>query len=111
MDWLHDGRKKENYMKLSLPSFGLGFPWNYIAGTAALLALVAAIVFGTVQCKKIDQQNTETTVQTGVVHEREQSHQEVINHVEQAHEAVTNPTPAERSSLCVKYDRNCPNGK
>jgi Cu/Ag efflux pump CusA len=111
MDWLQDARKKENSMKLSLPSLGLGFPWNYIAGAVAILALVSAIVFGTVQCKKIDRSNHQEVVQTGVVKEREQTHQEVIKHVEEAHEAVTNPTPAERSIVCSKYDRNCPNGK
>jgi hypothetical protein len=95
-------------MKL-LNSFA--FPWNYIAGGIAVLALVAAIVFGTVQCKKIDQTNHKTLVQTGVTQEREQNHQEVIKNVEQAHEAVTNPTPVERSVVCSKYDRNCPNSK
>lgn len=98
-------------MSFSLPTFGPGFPWNYIAGAAALLALVAAIVFGTVQCKKIDRSNHQEVVHTGVIQEREQSHQEVITHVQEAHEAVTNPTPTERSSVCSKYDRNCPNGK
>jgi hypothetical protein len=42
--------------------------------------------------------NHQEVVQTGVVKEREQTHQEVIKHVEEAHEAVTNPTPAERAS-------------
>jgi hypothetical protein len=89
----------------------LTFPWNYIVGGAAVLALIAAIVFGTVQCKKIDQVNRQEVKTTGVIQEREQSHQEVINHVEEAHKATTNPTPAERSVVCSKYDRNCPNGK
>jgi Cu/Ag efflux pump CusA len=96
---------------MKLPSLGLGFPWNYIAGGIAVLALVAAIIFGTVQCKKIDQSNHKEIVQTGVVKERETNHQEVINHVEQAHEAVTNPTPVERGVVCSKYDRNCPVSK
>src|SRR4051812_1623400 len=98
-------------MKLSLPTFSLGFPWNYVAGAAALLALVGAIVFGTVQCKKIDQSNHQEVVQTGVVKEREAHQEEVIKHVQEAHEAVTNPTPAERDVVCSKYDRNCPNSK
>lgn len=89
----------------------LVFPWNYIAGAAALLSLVAAIVFGTVECKKIDRSNHQEVVQTGVIQERETNHQEVINHVQEAHEAVTNPTVAERSSLCSKYDRSCPISK
>lgn len=92
---------------MQLPSLGLGFPWSYIAGAVAVLALVAAIVFGTVQCKKIDQSNTKAVQTTGVVLEREQNHEEVINHVQEAHEAVANPTPVERSVLCSKYDRNC----
>jgi hypothetical protein len=89
----------------------IAFPWNYISAGVGVLALVAAIVFGTVECKKIDRGNHETTVQTGVTKEREDNHQEVIKHVEQAHEAVTNPTPAERGSLCSTYDRNCPVSK
>lgn len=92
---------------MKLPSLGLGFPWNYIAGAIALLGLVAAIIFGTVQCKKIDQENDKALVTTGVTQEREQTHEEVINHVQEAHKAVTNPTPAERSVVCSKYDRNC----
>jgi Cu/Ag efflux pump CusA len=98
-------------MKLPNPIDSLTFPWNYIAAGVAILALVAAIVFGTVQCKRINQENTKTIVQTGVVAEREQNHQEVINHVQEAHEAVVNPTPAERSGVCSKYDRNCPVSK
>lgn len=98
-------------MKLNIPSLGLGFPWNYIAGAVAILALVGAIVFGVVQSKKINQENTKAVVHTGVIQEREQTHQEVITHVQEAHEAVTNPTPAERSGVCEKYDRNCPVGK
>lgn len=98
-------------MKLSLPSFGLGFPWNYVAGAAALLALIALIVFGTVECKKIDRGNEKTLVTSGVTKEREQGHQEVIKHVEDAHEAVNHPTPVELNVVCGKYDRNCPNSK
>lgn len=94
---------------MKLPS--IAFPYNYIIGVVVVLALVAAIVFGTVQCKKIDQDNTKSVQTTGVVLEREQNHQEVINHVQEAHEAVANPTPAERNIVCSKYDRNCPVSK
>jgi hypothetical protein len=45
-------------MKLPNPIDSLTFPWNYIAAGVAVLALVAAIVFGTVQCKRINQENT-----------------------------------------------------
>jgi Cu/Ag efflux pump CusA len=89
----------------------LTFPYNYIAGGVGILLIVLGIVLGTVQCKKIDANNTEKTVQTGVIKEREAHQEEVINHVQEAHEAITNPTPAERNIVCSKYDRNCPNGK
>lgn len=89
----------------------IAFPYNYIIAGIAVLALVAAIVFGTVQCKKIDQSNHNEVVHTGVVQEREQNHEKVINDVQEAHEAVVNPTPAERNIVCSKYDRNCPVSK
>jgi Cu/Ag efflux pump CusA len=82
--------------------------WSYAASAAGILLLIAAIVFGTVQCKKIDTSNHEKVVQTGITKEKEQNHQEVIKHVEEAHEAVNNPAPAELDKLCSKYDRNCP---
>jgi Cu/Ag efflux pump CusA len=95
-------------MKLPI---SLTSPWSYVASAAGILLLIAAIIFGTVQCKKIDTSNHEKVVQTGVTKEKEQNHQEVIKHVEEAHEAVTNPAPAELDKLCSTYDRNCPNRK
>ena len=91
--------------------FGLTGVWAYVVVGVFALALVATIVLGVKSCKQIDQQNHNAVVNTGVVQEREATHAEVINHVEAAHNAVTNPTSNDLNVVCEKYDRNCSHGK
>lgn len=88
---------------------GLTGIWGYVAAGVAALALVAAIVLGVVQCKKIDQANDNRLVNSGEIIEREAGQREVINHVQEARNAVERPTDAERNVVCSKYDRNCQN--
>jgi hypothetical protein len=95
---------------MNLP-FGLTGIKGFLIAGLAVLALVAVIVMGVKGCKEIDQENYNTTVNSGVIKEREASKGVVINHVEQANDAVRNPSPAELNSVCHKYDRNCKNSK
>lgn len=94
---------------MKLP-FGLTGVWGYVAAGIAVLALVAAIVLGVNSCKKIDQQNDNTLVNSGAIKEREASQGETINAVQNANDAVANPTSNELNIVCSKYDRNCKNG-
>ena len=95
---------------MKLP-FGLTGVWGYVAAGIAVLALVAAIVLGVKGCKEIDQSNKNVLVNAGIDKERSQGQSEVINHVQEAHNAVTNATDADRRTVCGKYDRNCQDSK
>jgi hypothetical protein len=90
--------------------FGLTGIWGYVASGVIVLALVAAIVFGVRGCQQDERAENNQMINTGVTQEREAGHKEVINHVEQAKDAVTNPTANDLNSVCSRYDRNCPNG-
>lgn len=85
--------------------------WRYIGAGLVALALIAAIVGGVRSCKKIDQQQENALVESGVTKERSQAQSEVINHVEDARDAVDNPTVNELNVVCEKYDRNCKNSQ
>jgi hypothetical protein len=80
---------------------------KYLVYGLVALGLVAAIVIGVKQCKQIDQENDKVLVNSGVDQERSRGQSEVINHVEQAQDAVRNPTSDELNIVCSKYDRNC----
>lgn len=95
---------------MKLP-FGLTGVWGYVVVGLVALGLVAAIVLGVKSCKQIDQQNNNTLVNAGVTQERSQSQSEVINDVQTAHNAVTNPTSNDFNVVCEKYDRNCKNSQ
>jgi hypothetical protein len=91
---------------MKLP-FGLTGIWGYLAIGLAALAFIAVIVGGVKACKQIDQENDNTLVNAGITQERSQGQAEVINHVQEAHNAVNNPTSNDLNVVCSKYDRNC----
>jgi hypothetical protein len=91
---------------MKLP-FGLTGIWGYAVIGIVVLALIAAIVLGVKSCKEIDQENYNTTVNSGVTQEREASQSETINAVKNANEARNTPTSNELNVVCNKYDRNC----
>lgn len=84
---------------------------KYAAIGLAVLALVAAIVLGVKGCKQGEYDATNQSINSGVAIERSAGQSEVINHVEAARNAVTNPTGNDLNVVCAKYDRNCKNGK
>lgn len=84
---------------------------KYIGIGIGVLALIAVIVLGVTHCKKIDQQNANMEVNSGAIQEREATHAEVINHVSEAQNVVTNPTANDVARVCDTYDRNCPHRK
>lgn len=82
--------------------------WKYVGAGVLVLALVAAIIFGVKGCKQIDQENNNAIYNNGVVAEQSASREEVINHVQEARNAVDRPTSNELNVVCERYDRNCP---
>jgi hypothetical protein len=91
--------------------FGLTGIWGYVASGVIVLALVVLIVFGVRGCAQDERVEDNQMINTGQTIEREAGHQEVINHVEQAKDATTNPTTDDLNVVCSKYDRNCPNNQ
>lgn len=89
--------------------FGLTGIWRFIVPGVAALALIAVIILGVNSCKKTDQENYNTTVNTGVVQEREKSQGETLNAIDKANNAVERPTSDQLNVVCSKYDRNCKN--
>lgn len=81
--------------------------WKYIGLGLAVLALLVALVFGIRGMQNDEREENNQLINTGIVIEREAGQAEVINHVEQAKDAVTNPTSNELNVVCEKYDRNC----
>jgi hypothetical protein len=81
---------------------------KYIGMALAALALIAAIVVGVRGCKKDQFAQENQSINLGAQSERAATQGEVLNHVQEARNAVDAPTPAERNSVCSKYDRNCP---
>lgn len=87
--------------------FGLTGIWRFLVPGLLALALIAAIVVGIKGCKEIDQEQDNQLVNSGEVLERSKGQAEVINHVQEARNAVDNPTSNELNVVCEKYDRNC----
>lgn len=77
---------------------------KYIFSAIGILALVAAIIFGVTQCKRVDQNNQNQQVNSGIAIERGKSNEETVNALEAVRRA---PTGNELNSVCGKYDRNC----
>lgn len=73
-----------------------------------LAVLLMVLVLNALE-RKEDKDNA-NLVQQGELKERSVSQSEVINNVEKARDATDRPTDAERSNVCAKYDRNCPDG-
>lgn len=82
-------------------------PWKYIGMAVATLALIAAIVFGVRGCAQDERAENNQLIEVGQTIEREAGQAEVINDIEEARDAVTNPTVNELNVVCEKYDRNC----
>lgn len=91
---------------MKLP-FGLTGIWGYVVTGLIALSLIASIVLGIKSCKEVDQQNYNTTFNSGVTQEREASQSETINAVKNANEARDTPTSDQLNVVCDKYDRNC----
>lgn len=83
--------------------------WKYVGTGLAVLALVAAIVFGVRGCAQDEREENNQLINIGETIERDKGNQEVINRVEQGKDAVANPTSNELNVVCEKYDRNCKN--
>ena len=77
-----------------------------ITGLIALVLIAAVIAFFS-YLDKGDQRQENQLINHGVTQERDASKTEVINRVEQAQDAVRNPTSNELNRVCEKYDRNC----
>lgn len=84
--------------------------WKYIGIGLAVLGLIAVIVLGVRGCKKDQFAQENQAINLGAQSERADTQGEVLNHVEQARNAVERPSDVERNSVCQKYDRNCPKG-
>lgn len=92
---------------MKLPTFGLTGIWVYLAYGLAALALVAVIVGGVKGCKQIDADQDNQLVNAGVTQERSATQGKVLSDVQNAQDAVSNPTANDVQRVCEKYDRNC----
>lgn len=90
--------------------FGLTGIWRFIIPGVIALGLIAVIVLGINSCKKLDAEADNQLINSGIAAERAATQGEVINHVNEAQDAVSNPTANDLSRVCSKYDRNCPTG-
>lgn len=81
--------------------------WKYVGMGLATLALIAAIVFGVRGCAQDERAENNQLIEIGQTVEREAGQTKVIKDVEEARDAVANPTVNELNVVCEKYDRNC----
>lgn len=86
-------------------------PWKYVVTGILILALIAATVFGVRGCSKDEREENNQLIEVGKTIEREAGQTKVIKDVEEAINAVDNPTSAELNVVCEKYDRNCSNSE
>lgn len=85
--------------------------WRFIVPGVLVLALVAAIVFGVRSCQENERAENNQLINTGELIERGAASEEVIRDVEEARNAVDNPTSNDLNVVCEKYDRNCQNNQ
>jgi hypothetical protein len=83
--------------------------WRFIVPGVLALALVAAIVFGVRGCKEDEREENNQLINTGELIERGEANRKVIDDVQEARNAVDNPTSDDLNVVCEKYDRNCQN--
>lgn len=83
-------------------------PWKYIVIGLAALGLIVALALSVRGCKKDEYNQTNQSINLGAKSERADTQGEVLNHVQKANNAVSNPTDEQLNILCGKYDRNCP---
>lgn len=81
--------------------------WRFIVPGVLVLALIAAIVFGVKSCQEDERAENNQLINTGELIERGAASEEVIKDVEEARNAVDNPTSDDLNVVCEKYDRNC----
>jgi uncharacterized protein YpmS len=86
---------------------GIPAVWKWIGLGVLALALVAAIVIGFRGIQNDEREENNQLIEQGIVVEREAGQREVIKDVEEARDAVSNPTVNELNVVCEKYDRNC----
>lgn len=80
------------------------------AGIVALV-LIVGLVLLVGRCEREEAGEEANLVNQGALIERDAAKTEVINHVEQAKDAVEHPTANELQRVCDKYDRNCKDGQ
>lgn len=81
--------------------------WRFVVPGIMVLLLVAAIVFGVKSCQEDERAENNQIMNSGELIERGKTNSEVLNHVEEARNAVDNPTSNDLNVVCEKYDRNC----
>jgi len=84
------------------------------AGAAALVLMVVllAIVAGAFRYfQNRAEKHDEQLIDLGASEERGAANEKVLNDVQEAHDAVIDPSSNDLNVVCSKYDRNCPNGK
>lgn len=73
-------------------------------GLIGTLVVIAVIISGIAYLTKQEAKENENFVNTGVIIERKENSDAVLNRVEVAAEPVTDD---ERNSVCSRYDRAC----
>lgn len=86
--------------------------FSFIKGDPLFLGVIAVVIIAVFMlsirsCEKQEDHDNANLVNQGAIVERDASKSEVINHVEQAKDAVDNPTSDDLNRVCTKYDRNC----
>lgn len=78
---------------------------NPLAGGLIVLAVVTFIIAGFAYLGHENQREENNLRNEGAAGEKAAEQEEIFNAVQNANRPVT---PAERNSVCSKYDRNCP---
>jgi hypothetical protein len=73
------------------------------------LVLIAGIIALIGSCERQEDNDNANLVNQGAVIERDAAKTEVIESVQNAKDAVDNPTSNDLNIVCSKYDRNCQN--
>jgi hypothetical protein len=85
-------------------------PAKLIAGGIALLLLLGLVYAIATQVRGIASDERDENNQIfnqGTTSERADNQGKVLNDVQDARDAVDNPTPADEQRVCDRFDRNC----